>query len=39
MSYRKHQAVEDVLADPGRQDITAHVNLTALTDAGVAIGI
>jgi SAM-dependent MidA family methyltransferase len=38
MSYRKHQAVEDVLADPGRQDITAHVNLTALTDSALRSG-
>ena len=38
MSYRKHQAVEDVLADPGSQDITAHVNLTALTDSAVRSG-
>lgn len=30
MSYRRHQAFEDVLRDPGEQDITAHVNFTAL---------
>ena len=38
MSYRKHQAVEDVLADPGSQDITAHVNLTALADSALHSG-
>lgn len=30
MSYRAHRASEDVLADPGERDITAHVNFTAL---------
>lgn len=30
MSYRRHRASEDVLADPGERDITAHVNFTAL---------
>lgn len=30
MSYRKHTALEDVLAEPGERDITAHVNFTAL---------
>ena len=38
MSYRRHQAIEDVLRDPGRQDITSHVNFSALelhaTNAG-----
>ena len=38
MSYRKHQAVEDVLANPGCQDITAHVNLTSLTDSALRSG-
>src|SRR5688572_10030682 len=28
MSYRRHQAINDVLAVPGEQDITAHVNFT-----------
>jgi SAM-dependent MidA family methyltransferase len=31
MSYRRHQAIQDVLCDPGEQDITAHVNFTALS--------
>jgi len=30
MSYRRHTATEDVLADPGERDITAHVCFTAL---------
>jgi SAM-dependent MidA family methyltransferase len=38
MSYRKHLAVQDILAEPGRQDITAHVNLTALTDHALRLG-
>ncbi len=38
MSYRKHFAVEDILARPGQQDITAHVNLTALTDDALRLG-
>ncbi|MBK9170461.1 MAG: SAM-dependent methyltransferase [Bryobacterales bacterium] len=33
MSYRRHVALEDVLAEPGRRDITAHVCFTALEDA------
>ena len=32
MSYRKHHASEDVLADPGERDITAHVDFTALME-------
>ncbi|MCW5978691.1 MAG: SAM-dependent methyltransferase [Bryobacteraceae bacterium] len=30
MSYRRHAASEDVLADPGSKDITAHAPFTAL---------
>lgn len=30
MSYRRHAATSDVLACPGEQDITAHVDFTAL---------
>jgi SAM-dependent MidA family methyltransferase len=30
MSYRRHQAFEDVLADPGERDITSHVAFSAL---------
>ena len=32
MGYRRHTAREDVLADPGERDITAHVNFTALEE-------
>ena len=30
MSYQQHRSDEDVLAEPGGRDITAHVNFTAL---------
>lgn len=39
MSYRRHAASEDVLRDPGRQDITAHVNFTALAEHGTECGL
>ncbi len=39
MSYEKHQAREDVLGDPGRRDITAHVNFTALEQRGGQFGL
>jgi SAM-dependent MidA family methyltransferase len=39
MGYRRHTAREDVLADPGERDITAHVNFTALEESGAALGI
>jgi SAM-dependent MidA family methyltransferase len=39
MSYRRHQASEDVLADPGDRDITAHVNFTALERRGQELGL
>jgi SAM-dependent MidA family methyltransferase len=32
MSYRRHQALDDVLESPGERDITAHVNFTELTE-------
>ena len=32
MTYRRHQASPDALADPGGRDITAHVNFSALED-------
>ncbi len=38
MSYRRHSAVSDVLADPGFQDITAHVAFPALIDAARECG-
>ena len=39
MSYRRHMAREDVLEDPGERDLTAHVNFTALQEAGAAHGL
>ena len=39
MSYRGHTASEDVLAEPGERDITAHVNFTALIQHGEALGL
>jgi SAM-dependent MidA family methyltransferase len=38
-SYHRHQLVPDVLAQPGDQDITAHVNFTAIRAAGEAAGL
>ena len=39
MSYRRHQAIDDVLKNPGEQDITAHVCFTALEEHGRSIGL
>jgi SAM-dependent MidA family methyltransferase len=39
MSYRRHQASEDVLEDPGTKDITAHVCFTALEEHGTCLGL
>ena len=39
MSYRRHQANEDVLQDPGERDITAHVAFTALAEYGACVGL
>ena len=39
MSYRRHQADEDVLNDPGARDITAHVPFTALQEYGAQLGL
>lgn len=39
MSYRRHRAWEDVLADPGEQDITAHVNFSALEQWAARCGL
>jgi len=39
LSYRGHQVLEDVLRDPGEQDITAHVCFTALEQYGKQIGL
>jgi SAM-dependent MidA family methyltransferase len=34
VAYRRHQATRDLLADPGEQDLTAHINFTDLMRAG-----
>ena len=39
MGYRQHTAREDVLAEPGLRDITAHVNFTALQESAAACGL
>ena len=39
MGYRRHTAREDVLAEAGERDITAHVNFTALEESGAACGL
>lgn len=39
MAYRQHTASDDPYAAPGEQDITAHVNFTALRAAGEAAGL
>ncbi len=39
MSYHRHQALEDVLAEPGERDITAHVPFTALEEHGKRHGL
>jgi len=39
MCYRQHSASDDPYAAPGEQDITAHVNFTALRAAGEQAGL
>ncbi len=39
MSYRDHQASGDLFAAPGEQDLTAHVNFTALRQWGARQGL
>jgi SAM-dependent MidA family methyltransferase len=38
-SYHRHQLIPDVLTQPGEQDITAHVNFSAVRAAGEAAGL
>jgi len=38
LAYRQHRASEDLLADPGSSDLTAHVNFSELIDAGACAG-
>lgn len=39
LAYLRHQAREDVLRAVGRQDLTAHVDVTAVRAAAVAAGL
>src|SRR5262249_42478796 len=39
LAYRKHNANEDYFSASGEADLTAHVNFTALIDAGIARGV
>ena len=39
MGYRRHQAVEDVLLDPGERDITSHVPFTHLEACAATLGL
>ena len=38
-AYRDHQLVPDILAEPGEQDITAHVNFAGITHGGESAGL
>jgi SAM-dependent MidA family methyltransferase len=38
-AYQRHRLVTDLLAQPGEQDLTAHVNFTAIEQAGLAAGL
>ena len=37
--YRRHRVHRDALRDPGEQDLTAHVDFTALCEAGESLGL
>ena len=38
-AYHRHRVSDDLLAQPGEQDLTAHVNFTAIQQAGEAAGL
>jgi SAM-dependent MidA family methyltransferase len=38
-AYRDHQRQDDPLADPGHQDLTAHLDFTAVARAGLEAGL
>jgi SAM-dependent MidA family methyltransferase len=38
-AYHRHRPGSDVLARPGEQDVTAHVNFTAIQAAGESVGL
>lgn len=39
LAYRAHRTSEHVLADPGEQDLTSHVDFTAVIEAGAREGL
>jgi SAM-dependent MidA family methyltransferase len=39
LAYRRHATSEDFFSAPGEQDLTAHVNFSALRDAGREAGL
>ncbi len=39
LAYREHRAEENWLAAPGEQDLTAHINFTALEQRGRELGL
>jgi SAM-dependent MidA family methyltransferase len=39
LAYRQHKASEEWFSAPGEQDLTAHVNFSALIDAGREAGL
>lgn len=39
LAYHRHATSDDLLARPGEQDLTAHVNFSALEDAAGAAGL
>jgi SAM-dependent MidA family methyltransferase len=39
MAYRRHAVSENFYDAPGEQDLTAHVNFSALIDAGNSVGL
>ena len=38
-AYHRHRVTDDILANPGEQDLTAHVNFSACEKAGEAAGL
>ena len=38
-AYHRHHVTDDILANPGEQDLTAHVNFSALEKTGEATGL
>jgi SAM-dependent MidA family methyltransferase len=38
-AYHRHQVTNDILANPGEQDLTAHVNFSAIQQAGETAGL